>query len=703
MRAQLLAVVLLVVPQLAAAQVKATSAVDSLGRSKKTLRAPSFIATQDPAGAVTIYNAPFSSPYSVTAKYLNATDPASVSTIAGPAHLGVTTTGTLTTGPVTTTGNAVASGTITATGGLRGKDLYVTDPAAVSSILGPVYLTTVSASRVAVLASVDVATIGTAELLTNGGFTGSAAGWSLAGFTYSGNAIGHDPGAVGTASQTITLKAYTTYRLAVTLTTATRGWVGFYHNGTPLLDADLWNWPTHDVIGYPFDVEGGAGTYVFDVEFRSVAAEGSAAFAIQASADWGGTIDNVSLIEVREELPFAFLSRAADDTPSRIPSGLKFGRFNAGNLYLGDRQVGALTQSAGVWNVGIGARALSSNETGFENVAVGAFALKYNSQPRNTALGYSAAKLNTTGIQLTALGYKASVLNTTGNYNTSVGFHAGFQNTSGDANTAVGNLAMYGNLAGGYTTALGHEAGLNFSGGTANTYVGALAGYLNSDASVLYTYSYGTMLGSETKVYGDYGTAGGWLSKVGTDPNAAGTTTAYGTAYGARTVVTSSEGIAVGYNAQATTAQRNIAIGTNATAVGNEQAIAIGYSADADGGYATVLGGQAGTNQTGAGNTFVGWKAGNAATPQTYLNVSAVGASAAVDRSNMVQLGDTAVTVLRVGTHRITWSAAAPVSGTWGQGDVAWNTGATAGGAPGWVCTAAGTPGTWKAMANLAP
>lgn len=45
----------------------------------------------------------------------------------------------------------------------------------------------------------------------------------------------------------------------------------------------------------------------------------------------------------------------------------------------------------------------------------------------------------------------------------------------------------------------------------------------------------------------------------------------------------------------------------------------------------------------------------------------------------------------------------APASGTWSQGNVVWNSSASAGGTPGWVCTTAGTPGTWKAMANLAP
>jgi hypothetical protein len=46
---------------------------------------------------------------------------------------------------------------------------------------------------------------------------------------------------------------------------------------------------------------------------------------------------------------------------------------------------------------------------------------------------------------------------------------------------------------------------------------------------------------------------------------------------------------------------------------------------------------------------------------------------------------------------------AAPTTGTWKQGDIVVNTTPSAGGTPGWVCTTAGTPGTWKAMANVAP
>lgn len=46
-------------------------------------------------------------------------------------------------------------------------------------------------------------------------------------------------------------------------------------------------------------------------------------------------------------------------------------------------------------------------------------------------------------------------------------------------------------------------------------------------------------------------------------------------------------------------------------------------------------------------------------------------------------------------------AATLPTVGTWAQGDQIWRTSPVAGGSPGWICTTAGTPGTWKAMANL--
>jgi hypothetical protein len=46
--------------------------------------------------------------------------------------------------------------------------------------------------------------------------------------------------------------------------------------------------------------------------------------------------------------------------------------------------------------------------------------------------------------------------------------------------------------------------------------------------------------------------------------------------------------------------------------------------------------------------------------------------------------------------------AAAPTTGTWRATDIVWNSAPTSGQPAGWICTVAGTPGTWVAMANLA-
>lgn len=44
-----------------------------------------------------------------------------------------------------------------------------------------------------------------------------------------------------------------------------------------------------------------------------------------------------------------------------------------------------------------------------------------------------------------------------------------------------------------------------------------------------------------------------------------------------------------------------------------------------------------------------------------------------------------------------------PTSGTWATGDLAWDFSPSPGGSIGWICTAGGTPGTWKAFGTIAP
>lgn len=54
------------------------------------------------------------------------------------------------------------------------------------------------------------------------------------------------------------------------------------------------------------------------------------------------------------------------------------------------------------------------------------------------------------------------------------------------------------------------------------------------------------------------------------------------------------------------------------------------------------------------------------------------------------------------GGCNVTTGTAAPSAGAWLRGDRCWNTTPSAAGVPGWVCTTAGSPGTWKAMAVVA-
>lgn len=51
--------------------------------------------------------------------------------------------------------------------------------------------------------------------------------------------------------------------------------------------------------------------------------------------------------------------------------------------------------------------------------------------------------------------------------------------------------------------------------------------------------------------------------------------------------------------------------------------------------------------------------------------------------------------------RRTGYGTTTPTGGIWARGDICWNTTPSAAGTPGWVCTVAGTPGTWKAMAVL--
>jgi hypothetical protein len=121
-------------------------------------------------------------------------------------------------------------------------------------------------------------------------------------------------------------------------------------------------------------------------------------------------------------------------------------------------------------NVANGWAALYFNTNGSQNVAIGYAALAENtSGSENTAIGASALGNCTSDSQLVAIGYQALQNdNAIGEYgygwNTAVGYQALQLNTSGSLNTALGFLALNSNVSGYNNVAIGFEAGNEITG-----------------------------------------------------------------------------------------------------------------------------------------------------------------------------------------------------------------------------------------------
>lgn len=117
-------------------------------------------------------------------------------------------------------------------------------------------------------------------------------------------------------------------------------------------------------------------------------------------------------------------------------------------------------------NTALGYQALNLNSTGARNVGVGYQANFTNSGAGdNTAIGYQAMYLNTANHN-TAVGSSALYSNT-GNHNSAFGRNSLVSNTSGAQNTGIGRDSLSANTTGSDNSALGYQTvSGNFSGST---------------------------------------------------------------------------------------------------------------------------------------------------------------------------------------------------------------------------------------------
>lgn len=97
---------------------------------------------------------------------------------------------------------------------------------------------------------------------------------------------------------------------------------------------------------------------------------------------------------------------------------------------------------------------------------------------KNTFIGTSAGRSNTSGTLNTFVGHLAGDLNTTGHSNTFLG-EAGYRNTTGIVNTFIGGAAGSQNITGNYNTSLGGGAGA-YNNNHYNVFLGASASHYNT-------------------------------------------------------------------------------------------------------------------------------------------------------------------------------------------------------------------------------
>jgi hypothetical protein len=122
--------------------------------------------------------------------------------------------------------------------------------------------------------------------------------------------------------------------------------------------------------------------------------------------------------------------------------------------------------------VGKGANAVANNTA----VGVGVMASGSLSGVNNTAVGYNALPVNTTGDNNVAIGQASLFANLSGYNNTAVGQAALYVNTSGVNNTSLGGSALSSNVSGSTNLALGRNAGSALTTGSNNTIIGSVAG-----------------------------------------------------------------------------------------------------------------------------------------------------------------------------------------------------------------------------------
>jgi trimeric autotransporter adhesin len=292
---------------------------------------------------------------------------------------------------------------------------------------------------------------------------------------------------------------------------------------------------------------------------------------------------------------FALLPRAQAATPELLPAPKPDGFYTGFNTAEGLNALFNVNTAVGQFNTALGFAALKLDTTGAHNTGVGAQALLNNNGSFNTAVGENALVHNTTGSMNMALGQGGLANNKTGSFNTAMGFQALNANTVDD-NTAVGFRALAANSTGDDNTAAGLTALAANSTGFNNTAFGGQALLHNT------TSNNNTAVGWNALQFSDNG-SGDPNSAVGSFALQHNVTGERNNALGFKALQTNTDG-------DANNAVGHFALNANLHGDGNNAFGDIAL-AQSTGDFNTAVGDEAGLNVTsGSGNTFLGQSAG---------------------------------------------------------------------------------------------
>lgn len=280
-----------------------------------------------------------------------------------------------------------------------------------------------------------------------------------------------------------------------------------------------------------------------------------------------------------------------------------FNKLGAYNTTLGHSA--AYANVVGSQNTYLGFAAGENAIDGGQNVGIGMFANRLNKGNQNVMIGNEVGSLSTNTSETVAIGYQAA-FNNGGLAGTVIGYQAGLSNSSGDNLTAIGHSSGFSNTSGLNNTFLGVNSGYQNTSAGGNTFLGSYSGWQNTGPENTFVgVSAGANNTGEKNIIIGY--TAGLFSKSGKENVFIGHNSGRNNDAGKNNVFL---GFESGYDNE--NGNENVAVGSGALKNAN------GQNAAPDPNYCVAVGFEAGRQNYGDSNTFLGYSAGATNTAGQY-------------------------------------------------------------------------------------